>query len=97
MRAWVEPSAWKQVLVIAGPKGTGAFRLDFNAVARTITIFSGTAPGGPWYGTTQTLSLDTLPLPPYVISSLRVGLWGRQWTVQVGVERVRREVYCMLM
>ena len=66
-----------------GPKGTGAFRIDFNAAARTFTVYSGTAPGGPWFGTTQTLSLDTLTLPPLTISSLRVGLWGRQWTSQV--------------
>lgn len=67
----------------AGPKGTGSFRLDFNAAARTITVFMGTTPGGPWYGTTMTTSLDTLPLPPFAMSSLRVGLWGRQWTAQV--------------
>lgn len=66
----------------SGPKGTGAYRIDFNAAARTFTIFSGSIPGGPWHSTTQTVSLDTLPLPPYVMSSFRVGLWARQWTSQ---------------
>jgi len=60
-------------------RGRGAFRFDYNPSARTFTLFSGNTPGGPWHGTTQTLSLDALPNPPFVISNMRVGLWGRQW------------------
>ena len=71
---------YRFVLNCAATKGRGAFRIDYSPTARTFTVFSGNTPGGPWHPTTQTLSLDNMPNPPFVMSGFRVGLFGRQWS-----------------
>jgi len=60
-------------------RGRGAFRIDYDPIVRAFTVYSGNSPDGPWHSTTQTIALDAMPNPPYVISNFVVGLVGRQF------------------